>query len=67
MISINHYFRYGLPLSPVTIHAYTSYALQYDRTRRVPVWVGERLRSGREGVRGDVSREKCTFKVYFNY
>lgn len=38
-------FKYGCPESVVTRHTYENHSLAYDRERKVPVWVAERLKS----------------------
>ena len=57
-----HTCRYGIPVSPLSSHTYSSHALTYDRARRVPLWTAERLT--RQQVRSkQVNREHSEFKV----
>ncbi|XP_019849030.1 PREDICTED: nuclease EXOG, mitochondrial-like [Amphimedon queenslandica] len=36
-------FKYGRPDSPVSFHSYSAHSLAYDRARKIPLWVIERL------------------------
>jgi nuclease EXOG len=39
------FLKYGLPESNVSFHSYHSHCLEYDRARKIPVWVLEKLSS----------------------
>lgn len=35
--------RFGKPESPVSLHTYKSHSLNYDRLKKIPLWVIENL------------------------
>eukprot|EP00731_Ephydatia_muelleri_P031698 Em0023g205a len=54
-------FKYGIPHSCVSTHAYSGHALAYDRSKKIPVWVAERIT--KENLHGkNADRENSKFR-----
>ena len=51
--------KYGLPHGGIPIVLNPDYLLQYDQSKRVPLWVGEHIRQ--EHLEGKANRAKCRF------
>ena len=51
--------KYGLPHGGIPIVLNPDYLLQYDQSKRVPLWVGEHIKP--EHLDGSATRAKCRF------